>query len=105
MVLGGVGQPHNKVHANVLPFPRGYREWLQCTCYLQMTCFDSLASVTLGHILSNFSLHPDPPVQGSKVMVHFVASRVHGKFGEMSLVQNLLSEFGILGNNKSVFKP
>jgi hypothetical protein len=38
-------------------------------------------------------------------MIHFVASRMHGKFGEMSLVQNFLSEFWILGNNKSVFKP
>jgi hypothetical protein len=104
-VSGGVGKSHNKVHANVLPFPRWYREWLQGTCYLQMTCFDSLASFALGYVLSNFSFHHGPPVQGSEVMIHFVASGMHGKFGEMSIVQNFLSEFWILGNNKSVFKP
>jgi hypothetical protein len=93
MVLGGVGQSHNKVHANVLPLPRWYGERLQGTCYLQMTGFDSLASVALRYVLSNFSFHPGPPVQGSEVMIHFVASGMHGKFGEMSLVQNFLSEF------------
>jgi hypothetical protein len=90
---GGAGKSHNKVHANVLPFPRWYGERLQVTCYLQMTGFDSLASVALRYVLSNFSFHPGPPVQGSEVMIHFVASGMHGEFGEMSLVQNFLSEF------------
>jgi hypothetical protein len=57
-----------------------------------MTGFDSLASVALKYVLGNFPLHPGPPIQGSEVMIHFVASGVHGKFGEMSLVQNFLSE-------------
>jgi hypothetical protein len=38
-------------------------------------------------------------------MIHLVASRVHGKFGEMSLVQDSLPELLILSNNKSVLKP
>jgi hypothetical protein len=104
-VPGGVGQSHNKVHANVLPFLRRYGERLQGTSYLQMTGFDSLASVALRYVLSNLSFHPGPLVQGSEVMIHFVASGMHGKFGEMSLVQNFLSEFWILGNIQSVFKP
>jgi hypothetical protein len=38
-------------------------------------------------------------------MVHLIASWVHGKFAEMSLVQNFLPKFRVLGNNKSVFEP
>jgi hypothetical protein len=37
-------------------------------------------------------------------MVHFIAPKVYGKFGDMSLIQNFLSKFRIL-ENKSVFEP
>ena len=62
MVLGGIGQSHDKIHANVLPFPRWYGQGLQGACCLQMTGFDPLAGVTLGYVLGNFPLHPGPPV-------------------------------------------
>jgi hypothetical protein len=81
MVSGGIGQSHNEVHANVLPLPRWYGEGLQGACSLQMTGLDSLASVALSYILSNFPLHPGPPVQGSEIMIHLVAAGVHGEFG------------------------
>jgi hypothetical protein len=29
MMLGGIGQSHDKVHTFVVPFPGWYREWLQ----------------------------------------------------------------------------
>jgi hypothetical protein len=38
-------------------------------------------------------------------MVHLGASRVHGEFGEMSLIQDFLLEVFILRNHQSVFKP
>jgi hypothetical protein len=37
-------------------------------------------------------------------MVHLGASRMHGEFGEMSLIQDFLLEVFILRNHRSVFK-
>jgi hypothetical protein len=37
-------------------------------------------------------------------MVHLGASRVHGEFGEVSLIQESLLEVSIFRNHKSVFK-
>jgi hypothetical protein len=62
MVLGGIGQSYDKIHANILPFPRWYGKGLQRACYLQMIGLDSLKGVTFGYILSNFPLHSGPPV-------------------------------------------
>ena len=38
-------------------------------------------------------------------MVHLVASRMHGEFGEASLVQNFPFEVLVFRNYKSVLKP
>jgi hypothetical protein len=38
-------------------------------------------------------------------MVHHGASRVHGEFGEVSLIQESLLEVSIFRNHQSVFKP
>jgi hypothetical protein len=38
-------------------------------------------------------------------MVHLGASRMHGEFGEMSLIQDFLLEVFIFRNHQSVFKP
>jgi hypothetical protein len=38
-------------------------------------------------------------------MVHLGASRVHGEFGEVSLIQESLLKVSILRNHESVFKP
>jgi hypothetical protein len=38
-------------------------------------------------------------------MVHLGASRMHGEFGEMSLIQDFLFEILIFRNHQSVFKP
>jgi hypothetical protein len=62
MVPGGIGQFHDKIHTNVLPFPRWYGKGLQRACYLQMTGLDSLAGVTFGYVPGNFPLHSGPPV-------------------------------------------
>jgi hypothetical protein len=62
VVPGGIGKSHDKVHANVLPFPRWYGKGLQRACCLQMTSFDPLAGVALGYVLGNFPLHSGPPV-------------------------------------------
>jgi hypothetical protein len=62
MVPGGIGQSYNKIHTNVLPFPRWYGKGLQRACYLQMTGLDSLAGVTFRYVLSNFPFHSGPPV-------------------------------------------
>jgi hypothetical protein len=34
MVPGGIGQSYDKIHANVLPFPRRYGKGLQRACCL-----------------------------------------------------------------------
>jgi hypothetical protein len=56
MVSGGIGQSHDKIHANILPFPRWYGKGLQGACYLQMTGLDFLASVTFIYIYLAISL-------------------------------------------------
>jgi hypothetical protein len=99
MVPGGIGQSHYEVHANVLPFPRWYGKGLQRACCLQMTSFDSLTGIALRCVLGNFPLHSGPPIQRSEIMVHLVATRVHGEFGKVSFIQYLLSELRVLGNN------
>jgi hypothetical protein len=38
-------------------------------------------------------------------MVHLGASRMHGEFREMSLIQNFLLEVFVFRNHQSVFKP
>jgi hypothetical protein len=52
-----------------------------------------------------FSLHSGPPIQGLQIMVHLGASRMHGEFGEMSLIQDFILEVFILRNHQSIFKP
>jgi hypothetical protein len=105
VVAGGIGQSHNEIHANILPFPRWYGKGLQSACHLQMTGLNSLASVTLRYILSNFPLHSGPPVQRSEIMIHLVAAGMHGEFGKVSFIQYFLSKLGVLRNNQSVSKP
>jgi hypothetical protein len=80
VVSGGIGQSHNEIHANILPFPRWDGKGLQSACYLQMAGLDSLASVAFIYILSNFPLHSGPLVQRSEVMIHLVTVGVHGEF-------------------------
>jgi hypothetical protein len=55
--------------------------------------------------LGYLPFHPGPPIQGLQIMVHLGASRVHGEFGEMSLIQDFLLEVPIFRNHQSVFKP
>jgi hypothetical protein len=70
-----------------------------------VTCLVPLTSVTFRHILSSFPFHPSPPIYGSEVVIHLVASGVQGEFGEVSINQNLLPYVVTLGNNKPVFEP
>jgi hypothetical protein len=42
---------------------------------------------------------------GVQIMVHLGASRVHGEFGEICLIQDFLLEVSIFRNHQSVFKP
>jgi hypothetical protein len=46
-----------------------------------MTGFDSVACITLGYILSNFSFHPSPPKVPPKVLVNFSTIRMNRKLG------------------------
>jgi hypothetical protein len=86
MVSVGIGQSYDEIHAHILPFPRRHGKGLQGAYYLQMTGFDSLASVAFRYILSNLPLHSGPPVQRSEVMIHLVTAGVHGKFGKVSFI-------------------
>jgi hypothetical protein len=55
-----------------------------------MTGLDPLASVAFRYILSNFPLHPGPPVQGSEIMIHLITAGVHGESGKVSFIQYFL---------------
>jgi hypothetical protein len=76
-----VGKTNDEIHTDIFPFPRWNRQGLECTGYLQMTGFDSLACITFGYILSNFPFHPGPPKVSPKVLVHFSTTRMNRKLG------------------------
>lgn len=44
-------------------------------------------------------LHPSSPKILSEVVVHFSATRVNREFGEVCLIQDLLSKIGTVGDN------
>jgi hypothetical protein len=46
-----------------------------------MTGFDSLADITFGDILGNFSFHTSPPELLFQILVHLGAARVHRELG------------------------
>jgi hypothetical protein len=70
-----------------------------------MTGFNSLADVTLRDILGNFSFHTSTPKVLFQILVHLSTTRVHGKFGQMGLVQNLFTEPMVLGYNDTFVEP
>jgi hypothetical protein len=70
-----------------------------------MTGFDSLVGVTLRDVLCNFSFHTSPPKVLLQILVHLGTTRVHGEFGQMGLVQNLLTEPMVLGYNDAFVEP
>ena len=47
MMTRGVGQTHNEIHADVVPLPRRYGQWLQSSSGLQVACLYPLTGVTL----------------------------------------------------------
>jgi hypothetical protein len=64
-----------------------------------------LIDVTLQDILCNFSLHTSPPKVLFQILVHLGTARVHREFGQMSLVQYLLTKFMVLGYNDTLVEP
>ena len=81
MLLGCVGYANNEVHTDILLFPGWDRKWLKCTCYLEMTGFNSLADITLGNILGYLPFHSGPPIIMSKILVHLGATRMNRELG------------------------
>jgi hypothetical protein len=71
------GDPHDEVHADVLPFPLGNAQGLQVTGGSQMIGFDSSTGVTLGHIHCYFSLHSCPLEILLQILIHLVGSRMN----------------------------
>jgi hypothetical protein len=105
MMTRGVGQTHNEIHADVIPFPRRYRQGLQSSSCFQVACLYSLIGVTFQYILGYLPLHSGPPIQGLQIMVYFGAPWMHREFGEMGLVQDFLLEILVFRNHQSAVKP
>jgi hypothetical protein len=70
-----------------------------------MTGLNSLANITLRDILCNFSLHTSPPKVLFQILVHLGTARVHREFGQMGLVQYLLTKLMVLGYNDTLVEP
>jgi hypothetical protein len=70
-----------------------------------MTGFNSLANITLRDILCNFSFHASPPKVLFQILVHLSTARVHGEFGQVGLVQYLLTKLMVLGYNDTFVEP
>jgi hypothetical protein len=105
ILLRCLGKTNNKIHADVFPLPRWNRQWLECTGYLQMTGFNSLAGITFGYILSNFSFHSGPPKVSPKVLVHFSTTRINRKLGHMCFIKDLFTKLMILRYNNTIVEP
>jgi hypothetical protein len=60
--FGCFGQSHNKIHANIPPFPSWNGQELQWSSGLHMYCLDTSTGVTSCHIACNLNLHFCPPI-------------------------------------------
>jgi hypothetical protein len=70
-----------------------------------MTGLNSLANITLRDIFCYFLLHASTPKVLFQILVHLGTARVHGKFGQMGLVQYLLTKLMVLGYNDTFVEP
>jgi hypothetical protein len=105
MLLRCVGKTNDEIHTDIFPLSGWNRQWLECTGYLQMTSFDSLAGITFGYILSNFPFHPGPPKISPKILVHFSTTRMNRKLGQMCLIKDLFTKLMILRYNNTIVEP
>jgi hypothetical protein len=70
-----------------------------------MTGLNPLANITLRDISCNLSLHASPPEVLFQILVHLGTTRVHREFGQMGLIQYLLTKLMVLGYNDTLVKP
>ena len=70
-----------------------------------MACLDSAASITFRGIFGNFPLHSHPPKTFLEVVIHLIAAGVDRELGEVCLIEDLLSEVGVLGHDQPVLEP
>jgi hypothetical protein len=70
-----------------------------------MTGFDSLADITIGDILGNFSFHTSPLEVLFQILVYFHTARVHREFGYVGFIQYLFTELMVLRYNDKFIEP
>jgi hypothetical protein len=70
-----------------------------------MISLNPLADITLRDISCNFSLHASPPKVLFQILEHLGTAGVHREFGQMSLVQYLVTKLMVLGYNDTLIEP
>jgi hypothetical protein len=70
-----------------------------------MTGLNPLADITLRDISYNFLLHASPPKVLFQILVHLGTIGVHREFGQMGLIQYLLTMLIVLGYNDMLIEP
>jgi hypothetical protein len=98
-------QTEYKVHPNIIPLPLRNLQRLQQTCGPLMLCFNSLTTVTYGHILHDLPFHTVTPESFLQVLVHLLAARVYEIRCLMGFLENQFLDRFDVGKTRLTFNP
>jgi hypothetical protein len=104
-LLGKERQTHNKIHADVFPFPGKNIQRLQQSGKSHMIGLDPSACVAFCNIVSGLTLHSSPPELRLQIMIHLCAAGVDRIFGSVSFIEYLLAQLMVLWNHQTVLEP
>jgi hypothetical protein len=79
-LVGRERQTHNKIYADVFPFPSRNVQRLQQSSRPQMINLDPSTHVSFYHIVSSLVLHSISPELCFQIMIHLHATGVDGIF-------------------------
>jgi hypothetical protein len=102
---GGERQTHNKIHADVFPFPGRNTQRLQQSSQSHMISLNSSTHVTFHNIASNLALHMGPPEWCLQIMIHLCTAWVDGIFESVNFIKYLLAQLMVLWNLQTIHEP
>jgi hypothetical protein len=103
-LAGGEWQTHNKIHADVFPFPDRNIQRLQQSDLSHMISLDSLTAVAFHNIASGLALHRSPPELCLQTMIHLCAARVDEIFLSVGFIKYLLAQLIVLWYHQTILE-
>jgi hypothetical protein len=103
-LAGGEWQTHNKIHADVFPFPDRNIQRLQQSDLSHMISLDSLTAVAFRNIASGLALHRSPPELCLQTMIHLCDARVDKIFLSVGFIKYLLAQLMVLWYHQTILE-